>query len=271
MIPAFSFETPAAVGGNRNLNPERAETSSAAIDFAPSVLNGFQLSLDMFHILVKDPIAIPSVATIYDECYRRSNPTFCSFVSRDPLNGQLVEVLTTYINQSFISTSGVDVSLRQSIGMRESDHLDFDLTSTYLSKFRDRALPSSAVKNHVGYLEAAGGGFPRWRGNLRTSYATNLDHHRFDVSWTARYIGKLKSWRLRDAPTAVNAQPTVPAYQYHDFSLGYNVKSFSLTAGLLNAFDKEAPYYTGAPDTNTDVETYDVVGRRAFVQLKRAF
>jgi iron complex outermembrane receptor protein len=271
MIPAFSFETPATSGGNKDLRPETSTTRSIDLAWSPSTVNDFRISLNWFSISIDEPIAITSVPTIYDECYRRGNSDFCKLVTRDPLNGQMVEVRTTYLNQSFIRTSGFDFSVGKRLSIKTGRGLELNLDATYLSTFEEQAAPHAAVRSRVGYIEPAGGAFPQWRGSSVVSY----DDHRlslpFTFSWAMRYIGELSTWRLRDLPSAANAQPRVPAYFYHDLAVSCDLRKVRLSAGVANLFDKKAPYYTGAPDTNTDVETYDVVGRRFFARALYAF
>ena len=52
---------------------------------------------------------------------------------------------------------------------------------------------------------------------------------------------------------------------YHDFSLGYNVEAINtfVSIGVDNAFDKQPPilFLNNAVNANTDVSTYDTVGR----------
>ena len=47
--------------------------------------------------------------------------------------------------------------------------------------------------------------------------------------------------------------------------------NFSLSAGIDNLFDKSAPFLTSWNDANTDVMTYDLLGRRGYLKLNVNF
>lgn len=271
MVPAFSFQTPAAVGGNQQLTPERARTWSVRATLDPAFAPALHLSAEWFKIDVRDPIGITSVATVYDECYRLSNPHFCGLVARDPLNGQLLEVVTPFVNQARLRTSGLDVEVRARFEMAPQARLEMAAAATYLARFDQQARAGTAARSSVGYIETAGGAFPRWRGTFRTTLESSAASRPVWISWSMRYVGELKSWRLRDAPTALNAAPTIAPYLYHNLAMGLRIDRVEFTLGVNNLFDRQAPYYTGAPDTNTDVETFDVIGRSLFLRVSTTF
>jgi outer membrane receptor protein involved in Fe transport len=271
MVPAYSFQTPAAIGGNRDLDPERAKSWMVGATLAPRWLPGSSISVEWFAISIRNPIAVTNVATVYDECYRQSNPEFCGFILRDPLNGQLVEVLTPYINQVYLRTSGIDISASHALRVSSTSILDARLAASYLLTFDDKALPSAAERSRVGYIEPAGGAYPRWRFNFRLRLETEFLSRPVSLAWSTRYIGRLRSWRLRDAPTAANAVSIISPTHYHDLVVEARLPRFDLAIGVVNIFDRQPPYYTGAPDTNTDVDTFDVAGRRFFLRTSLSF
>ena len=66
--------------------------------------------------------------------------------------------------------------------------------------------------------------------------------------------------------------PSVDAVTYHDISGAYYLtESVTLSGGVNNLFDKDAPYYTNYNDSNTDPYTYDVLGRYFFVKASITF
>ena len=65
-------------------------------------------------------------------------------------------------------------------------------------------------------------------------------------------------------------------YIYHDLTVRWNINdTLGLTAGALNIADKDPPVYTTSSgvgiQANTDPSTYDVLGRRYFVNLTAKF
>jgi outer membrane receptor protein involved in Fe transport len=47
--------------------------------------------------------------------------------------------------------------------------------------------------------------------------------------------------------------------------------SLTVSMGIDNLFDKKAPYLTSWNDANTDVMTYDLLGRRGFAKMSYRF
>ena len=47
--------------------------------------------------------------------------------------------------------------------------------------------------------------------------------------------------------------------------------SLTASVGIDNLFDKKAPYLTSWNDANTDVMTYDLLGRRGFIKASYRF
>ena len=59
---------------------------------------------------------------------------------------------------------------------------------------------------------------------------------------------------------------------YHDLHYNYNVSdSLKVSLGIDNVFDEKAPFITSWNDANTDVFTYDLFGRRWFMQASYTF
>ena len=75
----------------------------------------------------------------------------------------------------------------------------------------------------------------------------------------------------------------IPSYFTVDLAVRYNVpnfgrdwaRNFTLTVGANNLFDKKPPYVpasgNGEGENNTVKNTYDIIGRYVFVELKKAF
>jgi len=71
---------------------------------------------------------------------------------------------------------------------------------------------------------------------------------------------------------AIGIRPTVPTYLYHDLSARWKINdTFTLVVGVNNIGDKDPPIYTtdaqAGIQSNTDPSTYDVLGRRYFLNI----
>jgi outer membrane receptor protein involved in Fe transport len=101
----------------------------------------------------------------------------------------------------------------------------------------------------------------------------------FTASWTTRYIGPitlgyanagLGPSGVESSTDAYNPNPVGPvlhygAQTYHNVSLGYNIEPLNafVQIGIDNVGDKQPPllFLNNVLNANTDVNTYDTVGR----------
>jgi outer membrane receptor protein involved in Fe transport len=95
----------------------------------------------------------------------------------------------------------------------------------------------------------------------------------FDGLVTARYVGKLQ---INDPDGAPGVQPPLDISQitYIDLTLGYNFPTNTrVQLGATNLTDRTPPimYQNNVLNADTDVSTYDTLGRRWFVGVTQKF
>jgi outer membrane receptor protein involved in Fe transport len=148
------------------------------------------------------------------------------------------------------------------------------------------------VQHLAGHFDKTFGNFARVRGLATIDW--NMGP--WTANWTTRYIGRITvgyanqclgpSAAEFDGPDGNGAcdnyvgEDTGFAVQhygavtYHNASLGYNIEPINtfVQVGVDNIFDKQPPllYLNNVINANTDVSTYDLVGRfyRASVTVK---
>ena len=101
-------------GGNLNLKEETADTWTLGAVFNPSFIPGMTLAVDYYDIHVKDAIDAYSNNDIQTQCYdtdvaQAENP-FCADITRNPNNGQIVELVQRQVNLASLDVSGIDVA-----------------------------------------------------------------------------------------------------------------------------------------------------------------
>jgi len=89
-------------GGNLDLKPEKADTTTAGIVFQPTFLEGFQASLDWYEVRIKGAIASLTATTIVQQC-NAGDTALCQYVHRNNVTtqnplGDLVQVDTLLLN-----------------------------------------------------------------------------------------------------------------------------------------------------------------------------
>jgi outer membrane receptor protein involved in Fe transport len=114
-----------------------------------------------------------------------------------------------------------------------------------------------------------------------TTHNTGSPHHSgsvpFTAQWRARYIGKLAD-TLGGGQDFLGIQkngsiPVIPAFVYNDLARSYTFAArVTANPSVSNLFDKQPPllYDAGSQD-NTDIYTYDIVGRYVRLSLSAKF
>jgi len=276
--------------GNPNLKPERADTYTVGVNFAPSQIPHLTGSIDYYHIQIKDEIGVIPYLLVLSNCADTGNPMYCSQIVRQPntgsLNGNSVAgggyVIQENYNLGTALNSGIDVQLNYKLGLSAGfGDLVFGLDGTYLLHNETTPLPGGPTYDCAGLF-----GFtcqtvnPRWHHFFRTTWETPWD---VSASLTWRYIGAVSQDNDSSDPTLhfstfggydyFNAR--IPAYSYLDLEATWNVnKIVQVRAGANNVLDKDPPL------VNTDIvaggaantySTYDLFGRQLFLAFTAKF
>jgi iron complex outermembrane receptor protein len=102
-------------GGNPDLKPEKADTTTAGIVFQPAFLEGFQASLDWYEVVIKGAIAQLGGQNIVDQC-NAGDLAICQYVIRNtntvqnPL-GDIVQINNFFLNLNKEIYRGFDAEL----------------------------------------------------------------------------------------------------------------------------------------------------------------
>jgi iron complex outermembrane receptor protein len=248
--------------GNVNLRPERARNFTAGIVLTPHFIPGLTVTADYWRIRLNQAISTVSAAFVLNGCYQtdnRSSP-LCNSVVRDP-SGQVTTILVQQQNVGVIRTDGMDASLQYAFNLGGAGRISVDWENTILFNFLQQNTPDTTPQQFAGSLaqsNAVNGGFPRYRSTLIFRY----DLHKWSLGGDVRYISGM---RRADANPVIQPFYKVPAVAYLDLNTRYDFDRFSITAGLNNALGKKPPFVVNG--YNYDSNTYDLIGRYAFVRL----
>ncbi len=258
-----------ASGGNPNLRPEASENMTLGAVLTP--MPDLSLAVDYYSYRIKN--AIDSLADtdpdyIPDACFESvglSNP-LCSLIRRAPSGagaGQIDEVLALDANIGTIKTSGVDFDLgwrRRAAG----GAISLDWQTTWLLDYRISRIGSSGYTQYAGTFPslAAVGSYARVRSALTFGYARDD----WSASWTTRLISGAKV--LGGGPGEPFSK--APDVLYHDLSATWRRDRLTFVGGIENLLDQKPPTLLDGV-TNTDTNTYDVVGRFLFVRCTATF
>jgi iron complex outermembrane recepter protein len=273
------------LGGNPKLKPEIADTYTFGIVVTPAALPGFNATLDLFDIKIKDLISSYGANLIVNQCVYDDNPQFCSMVHRDSAgsiwfskDGYVDDPL---LNLGYEKTNGVDVSANYTQGLGWLGSVNFNLIGTYTASFDIEPYPGSGDYNCAGYF----GGtcldpLPKWKHTLAAQWATPWHGLGLEARW--RHIGNTEIDAANPSPLLKGK--VTPAIQYtgsRDYlDLVGSDQIFSgllLQVGVNNVLDKDPPILptTSLPppffNGNTYPQVYDTLGRFIFANLKIDF
>ena len=255
-----------SVGGNPNLGAESADTTTIGIVWQPSFVEGLSTTLDYFNIEIQDSITSVNGSDMLKLCYEdpQGNAQFCDTFNRHPVTKQVRELNQRPVNAAVEKVSGIDFNIVYKfdvMGMNARSTLDV----TRLLSHESTPFAGQPTIDKVGFITEDQGSYTEWRSNFSFSIMSG--------SWTGtyslRYIGGADDVNGGDFDPLGKS---VDALTYSDLAGSYSVTDdLVVSMGIDNMFDKSAPYLTSWNDANTDVMTYDLLGRRGFVRVSYHF
>ncbi|MGI5309795.1 TonB-dependent receptor domain-containing protein [Rheinheimera sp. WS51] len=255
-----------SVGGNPKLEPETATTTTMGIVWQPAFLEGFSATVDYFNIEIDDSITSVNGSDMLRLCYEDpiGNAKFCDTFDRHPVTHQVSELNQRPVNAAVEKVSGVDLNAMYKFtlfGLSSRASLDVTRLLTHESTpFRGQP-----TIDKVGDITEDQGSYTEWRSNFSYSVMTDV----WSATYSLRYIGSADDVNGSDLDPLGKS---VGSVTYSDVSASwYFNDDLTFSAGVDNIFDKNAPYLTSWNDANTDVMTYDLLGRRGYVRATYKF
>jgi iron complex outermembrane receptor protein len=228
------------IGGNPNLETEKADTFTAGIVLRPSFLPGFSLTLDYYDIELEDAIQFFTAQSIVDKCYDLPQPNqFCDLITRDPTT-QFIDGFEQFgVNVASYTTSGYDMTIRYLLDpadwgvQQDIGRFGFSLTANKLEDLTFTEDPSDPLSVD----ETVGEAFvPEWQATLDISWEwrdwmVNYGYNWFDE--TRRFEGRPADYI---DPQYVNYS----ARSTHDMQVRYTYdERIAIYGGVNNIGDQE--------------------------------
>jgi outer membrane receptor protein involved in Fe transport len=287
--PPSSNQVNVTSGGNPNLSPERADTTTIGFVWDPEQIENLSLTVDYWKIKVKGAVSTPTATQVSSGCYSLAqNPTssynvFCQLIQRDRFSGGLngtgsLGIVAGLSNLGYLEYGGVDLGATyrlplKNLGAPTMGRVDLSLQYSYLSKADYKSLPSVDTLHQAGYYGSQTG-VPRPKNKFSQRTTWNVGDYSVGYLW--RYIGGT-SVEEAGVGAYLAQYSTIPAVNYIDLTGTWQVtKNFKLSGTINNAFNKNPPLVgTGIGDGsnygNTFPQVYDVIGRRFTVSATATF
>jgi outer membrane receptor protein involved in Fe transport len=247
---------------NGLLKPETGDVLTYGVVYDPGWLPDLSLSVDFWHYKIKNVITELDVNYTADQCIATGAASFCNLIVRNT-DGSILEVKQPYVNLGVLKTNGFDVGVKYALPGTPLGSFRFALDTTYIGSY---GVDGNDVS---GTFDRQFGNYAKWRANIGIGWSARD----FTALWSTRYIHSL---RLTDPDGFPGVQPDleIPAVSYSSFTFGYTLPTATkLQFGVDNMFDKEPPifYQNNVTNSNTDVATYDTIGRRWYVSVSQKF
>jgi iron complex outermembrane receptor protein len=278
-----------AISAGFPLAPEYGKSFNYGFVYDPSWVSGLSVSVDYWRVKLNDTIVSVDAQTVANVCFSGTNPEFCQFINRYS-DGNVQYILEPTANLGKLDTSGVDLGFSYRLPETSIGSFRIAFDSTYLIKYENTVAAGAFPTQVAGHYNGLYGNFPRWRAFAGLSW--NLGA--FDASWRARYIGRTSvgSEDPRQGDSADGCygdtvfcdegpwtnNPTrlrYGSYTYHNLAFGYNAEPINtrFEVGVDNVTDKQPPvmWQNKVLNANTDVNTYDTIGRYYWARVSVKF
>jgi iron complex outermembrane receptor protein len=264
--------------GNPSLKPESGTVKTIGLVYDPSWLSGFSVDIDYWEYHLNNLITQLDSNYSINQCVATGNPTFCNLVSRLQSGAQQGQVLVfnnPTSNLGSLKTDGVDLGIKYAIHNTPAGSFQFSADITDTMSYLNVPSPGATPQQIVGTYSKQFGNYARFRGLATMGWA----------GWgaegllTARYIHHVQV--NNPSTSGVEADGTTPypplqigSVVYWDASAGYNfVTKTKVMLAIRNIADKQPPifYQNNVTNANTDVYTYDTIGRNWVVSFLQKF
>ena len=278
------FAAAHGLGTGTTLLPENGKSFDYGFVYDPDWIPGLSFNSDYYRILLNNLIVFGSntAQTILNQCFNTQGPV-CGDIVRNP-DGSIKFVIEAPFNAGNLVDQGFDVGAHYRLPTTAWGNFVLGFDGTYVQAYN--VAQGGFTQHLAGHYDKTYGNFAR----VRMLATLDWNMGPFTANWTTRYIGPIKVGYVNGGlgPSGVgggaeslpyNPNPIGPvlhagAVVYHNASLGYNIEPINtfVQVGIDNIFDKQPPllYQTNVTNANTDVYTYDTVGRfyRASVTVK---
>ncbi|MEN2786820.1 TonB-dependent receptor plug domain-containing protein [Sphingomonas qilianensis] len=298
-------------GGNIALRPEKSDSYTLGVVLQPSnVVPGLSITVDYYHIKIKDAISQPPALVAYNACFGNitaasATSAACTVIRRNPDTGALdgdaattPGLLILPSNLGSVLTDGIDlgVNYRRDLGFAKLN-FSFQGNWTNRSIFYSVAGDDTTRLSCVGLYgtncgSPASAGPNSTPGSMQPEFSwnqrTTLTFGPADVSLLWRHIDGMQAEGGRTifngtiVGGSLNGETynfsKIPAYNYFDVAVRFGVNdNMDFTFTVANIADKKPPIVGGTIGTttfnsgNTYPSTYDAIGRRFAAGVRLKF
>ncbi len=273
------------------LSPEKGRSYDFGLVYDPEYVPGLSTSVDFYRITLNNLISAISPDTVIADCFNSETSPFCSLIHRGPSGGITFFTLPS-VNLGSLVTDGFDASARYKLPVFAWGQFTVSTDLTHINKYDVNVDPANStleIQHNAGHLFNTAN-FAKWRGNLALDWSKGNWNAGYRLHWVGKaQFGDLDpgqntsvdACNFQTNPFGICPGPVVekiPNYFESFVTLGYNFGQIGtmdarVDVGVDNVFDKQPPFIWSNAETNgnTDVTTYDTIGRLFWARFTAKF
>jgi iron complex outermembrane recepter protein len=260
---------------NPNLKPETGEVVTYGVVYDSSIVPGFSASVDFWRYTINNVLTQLDPSFAATQCLGTGSDAYCGLFVRyvgGPQSGQMLVALQPTQNLGTLKTDGVDLGMKYAVRHTPIGSFRFSVDVTHVNSFTNNPGGIAPVTvEYAGTYNRQFGNDVKWRGLASVSWGWQG----IEALLTEQFIGKGVIPDGEASPVAgTDPKVYMPNVWYTNFSVGYNLPTNTrIQAGFENIFNRQPPimFQNNVVNANTDVSTYDVLGRRWFVSFTQKF
>ena len=256
------------VGGNPDLTPEEADVFTVGAVWTPeAILSGLSLAVDYYDYEISDSIGGLGADFILNSCAARGE--LCDRIDRFS-DGNVRQLDNRTANASGVESKGVDLAVNFKGVPLPIGELDLRLDLTRVLT-HDVIQPDGTVIEHSGWFrDDQDGHFGEWKFIFGMDFRFSES---LEMSWDLRYIDDVTE-EYDDQFTGEYFERTLDGAIYHDLQANWRTMFGDMqtifTLGVDNLMNEEPSFSLDGFNDNTDVRTFDTVGRYVYGRLRVA-
>jgi len=235
--------------------------------YDPSWLPGFSASVDYWRLYLNDNISTLGAETVLNQCYQNNGSPFCPYIHRYT-DGQVAYIEQPTVNLGRLDVNGWDLALRYKLPDTAWGSWTFGFDGTYINDWVND-VDTTTNLDEVVHVD---GRYNKDYGNYAATRARafiNWNMGDWSAGWRTRYVSSFDVVQA-DGACPFAGDPycydlKIPSYTVHSLNVGYALPSINsrVELGVDNVFDKQPPilYQNNVLNANTDVSTFDTIGR----------
>jgi outer membrane receptor protein involved in Fe transport len=261
---------------NSELDPETGDVMTFGITWQPSFLhNNFSIRADYWSYTIDDVITQMDTTFSMTQCVNFGDPQFCNLITRlsDPQNaGTILVFRQPTLNLGKLETDGIDIGARYSLRDTAAGSWNFQIDWTHINSYDNTPSDRSDTIHVAGTYDRQFGNYAENRASATVGWSMD----KFDAQIGARFIDDIVLLLPSGGTLLPEDNPPLPidSFVYLDLYFGYTINdSIKLSLSATNLSDEQPPmlYQNNVTNANTDVNTYDTLGRRYAISATYKF